>query len=222
VNVLALDCSGPQGSVAVVSGGQTPFFKSFDCPRGRGTEVFEILNEAVLACPRIHRIVVGTGPGSYNGLRITAAAAEGIALAIGCDRMGVLSLLGLDGDDDFWAAGDARGGTLYLARITGGILVGEIAVIPRPDAIHRINAEGSGLRVLVPSLIEGLDHAEIAHPDARRLAVRGAIGPSMDRISPYYAKPVHITSPSTNRATLAATSHSSALSHGEELRRFPQ
>jgi tRNA threonylcarbamoyl adenosine modification protein YeaZ len=215
VNVLALDCSGSQGSVAVVSRGETTFFKSFDCPRGRGAEVFEVLNAAISAGPQIQRIVVGTGPGSYNGLRVTAAAAEGIALAIGCERTGVLSLLGLDGGDDFWAAGDARGGTLYLARITGGNLVGEIAVLPRTDAIHRINAEGSGLRVLVPSVIEGLDNAEITHPDARRLAVRGAMEQSMDQISPYYAKPVHITSPSTIRPTLAAISDTVSRKQGD-------
>ncbi len=206
MNVLALDCSGPLGSVAVVSRGEPTFFKSFDCPRGRGAEVFEVLKVAISASPRIQRIVVGTGPGSYNGLRVTAAAAEGIALALGCERTGVLSLLGLDGGNDFWAAGDARGGTLYLARITGGILVGEIEVLPRSDAIDRITAEGSGLRILVPSLIEGLNHAEVAHPDARRLAIRGAKETSTDQISPYSAKPVHITSPSTTRPTLAATS----------------
>ncbi len=195
MNVLAMDCSGAVGSVAVVQYGVVVFEREFACPRGRGTEVFRILEEALASVTKPDRIVVGIGPGSYNGLRVTVAAAEGLALAVGADRVGALSILGLDGGDDFWAAGDTRGGTVYLARITKGKVVGEIENLPRAEAVSRITPHSVGLPMLVPSPIDGLPGAVIAHPKAARLAAIGELLPPVSQIHPYYAKPVHITAP---------------------------
>lgn len=205
MRVLAMDCSSSAGSVCVLNGEDLLFQKTFPCPRGRGNEVFPVLEEAVTLAGNLARVVVGIGPGSYNGLRVTAAAAEGIALGTGAERVGILSILGLEGGDDFWAAGDARGGTLYLARITDGKLIGDILIMPKSDALSHIQAADPNLPVLIASPVEELPNAIIRHPDAVRLARLGMAASPVDQIQPYYAKPVHITFPSsTNRQTLAA------------------
>ncbi|MFY8215708.1 MAG: tRNA (adenosine(37)-N6)-threonylcarbamoyltransferase complex dimerization subunit type 1 TsaB [Chthoniobacterales bacterium] len=206
MSVLAIDCSGHVGSLAVVDGDDLLFHREFDCPRGRGTGLFVVLEEAMQSVTSVHRIVVGIGPGSYNGLRASIAAAEGAALARQMEKVGILSLIGLDGGPDFWAAGDARGGTMYLARITGGRLVGEIQVLPTAVAISLVLDAHANLPVLVPAPVDGLPHARICHPDARRLARHGVCAEPVAQIEPFYAKPVHITSPSeSKRPTLAAS-----------------
>jgi len=206
MRVLAIDCSGPMGSLAVLDGPDVLFHREFDCPRGRGTGLFLVLEEAMQSVSAVDRIVVGTGPGSYNGLRVSTAAAEGFALARKIEKAGVLSLLGLDGGPDFWAAGDARGGTMYLVRITSGKLVGEIEVLPNSVAISRIQNTRADLPVLVPAPVDGLSHARICHPDARKLALYGACAEPAAQIEPFYAKPVHITFPAeSKRLTLAAS-----------------
>jgi len=206
MRVLAIDCSGPMGSLAVLDAAGVRFYREFDCPRGRGTGVFSVLHEALQSVSSVDRVVVGTGPGSYNGLRVSIAAAEGFALARGVEKVGVLSLTGLNGGDDFWAVGDARGGVMYVARITGGNLVGEIQVLPTAEAIETVRHGHRGVPIFAPTPVDGLPEAKVRHPDARRLAQQGACAMPTAQIHPFYAKPVHITSPADGkRATLASS-----------------
>lgn len=196
MRVLAMDCSSAVGSLAIVDGNDVLFQKDFDCPRGRGTGVFEVLERAMGAVGAVHRIVVGIGPGTYNGLRVSVAVADGFALARSIEKVGLISLLGLDEGPDFWAAGDARGGKCFVARITGGLISGEIEVLPIQDAIAKIQHSGAKLPVFVPARMDALPHAVVRHPSARRLAFLGAAASPVAQLQPYYAKPVHITFPS--------------------------
>lgn len=54
----------------------------------------ELLTEAGLSATDIQGVVYGQGPGSFTGVRIAAAAAQGLAVAAGCGVQGVSSLLG--------------------------------------------------------------------------------------------------------------------------------
>ena len=54
--------------------------------------VEELLAEAGWSLASLERIGVGVGPGSFTGLRIGVALAQGIALGLGCPVVGVGSL----------------------------------------------------------------------------------------------------------------------------------
>ena len=70
----------------------------------------------------IKRVIVGIGPGSYNGIRSAIAVAWGISTARGIPLVGISSLLGLD-EGSYCAVGDARRGQYYLARVSSGRFV---------------------------------------------------------------------------------------------------
>ena len=86
MNVLAIESSCQTGSVAILKGGTVVISQEFDSPRGRGTELFAHLESALRACGDLDLVVVGTGPGRYNGLRAAISAAWGIARARGSRR----------------------------------------------------------------------------------------------------------------------------------------
>ena len=96
---LALDTSGPVGSVAVVrqEGDERRVLANEVIEKGmkHGVELFPAL-ERVLAESRItvddlDLVAVGTGPGSYTGLRVGVTAARGLAYAAHRPLLGVPS-----------------------------------------------------------------------------------------------------------------------------------
>lgn len=62
-------------------------------------------------------MILGTGPGSYNGARVGIAAGQAIAQVHGCGVAGLCSFESVP--DISWAAGDARRGSFYLMKIGG-------------------------------------------------------------------------------------------------------
>ncbi len=67
-----------------------------ETPRGRGGALFAALEEILSGAGPLERVVVGIGPGSYNGIRSAIAVAWGIAQARRIPLVGLSSLLGLD------------------------------------------------------------------------------------------------------------------------------
>ena len=76
----------------------------------------QMLAEAGVGFGDLARIGVGTGPGNFTGVRISVAAARGLALGLGIPAVGVSALqaqaLGTDGA--VLSTLDARKGALYL------------------------------------------------------------------------------------------------------------
>lgn len=67
-----------------------------DVGRGHAEQLFAVIDEtlqnAAVARRDIDRIAVNIGPGSFTGMRVGVAAARGLALALGCDCIGVSAL----------------------------------------------------------------------------------------------------------------------------------
>ncbi len=184
--ILAIDTAGEEGSLAL---GRLS---------GRGRVALEILARTVLGAddehaslivPRVHDlmtnigsdagelsgVVLGSGPGSFTGVRVGAATAKGLVWALGLPLWAFSSLLGAAADVSEEPARprlvlfDARGDRVYAAayRITPDSVdtlltprattVGEVLDdhIP-PGALlmgdgaerHRALLEGAGHRVL--------------------------------------------------------------------------
>ncbi len=194
MKILAIESSGPEGSVAVLADGCLLEAWKFLCPRGRGGEMFPALEAAAARIGRADLVVVGTGPGGYNGLRMSAAAGWGIATAHGARLVGVSSLLGYE-EPEYFVAGDARGGQWFLARVSQGRLRNAPALMAPEAACALIEP---GVPVFCPSgELAGLPQARQVPPRAQILALRTD---SFGDPAPFYLKPPHITKPSSGGA----------------------
>ncbi len=96
MSVLAIETSGPLGSVAVEVEGRV-VARRFLAERGRHAALLpeamqRVLDEAGLAWGELSGVAVGTGPGSFTGVRVAASAANGVAHARGVPVYPVSSL----------------------------------------------------------------------------------------------------------------------------------
>ena len=130
MKILALEFSSPQRSVAVVHGqpGAKPQALGEAIETGaRSTKalglVEETLQQAQLEREQIECLVVGLGPGSYTGIRMAIALAQGWQLARSVKILGISSAEcvaaqahaeGMTGRIDVVI--DAQRGEFYLAR----------------------------------------------------------------------------------------------------------
>lgn len=102
---LALDTSGPVGSVAVLrrDDGHDEILARETVGEGmrHGVDLFPAMERALRGAavsPRhVDLVAVGTGPGSYTGLRVGITAARAFAYAAGAKLLGIPSV-------DAWAA----------------------------------------------------------------------------------------------------------------------
>lgn len=165
--VLALDLSSPRGVLAVLRGGAVVFEREFLSERSHNARVFAPLAEALDVLGRgPARLVVGTGPGSYTGVRIAIAAAQGVALARGWPVIGLPTLACAAGAR---VIGDARRGLFYLAEVSPA---GEVTGLALHDAAAaRAAVEAGGVwRSFDSRAPLGLESVLLLRPEAPPLA----------------------------------------------------
>jgi tRNA threonylcarbamoyladenosine biosynthesis protein TsaB len=88
---LAIETSSSRASIAL--GNDKVVVQSIDLPPDQRASVslFPALTRLGLPRLRLRRIVVGIGPGSFSGIRVGIAAAQGIALVQGVPVLGICS-----------------------------------------------------------------------------------------------------------------------------------
>jgi tRNA threonylcarbamoyl adenosine modification protein YeaZ len=141
--------------------------------RGHSERLVPMLDE-LLEGRRAERILVGVGPGSFTGIRVGIAAAQGLAIAWDCELSGMSSLAllaaGANGDGPVAAAVDGGHGELFVQQFDGRSLepANDLSNLPPADAAARIDAPlvlGPGAAKLVEA--RGLGDARPAWPSAR-------------------------------------------------------
>jgi tRNA threonylcarbamoyladenosine biosynthesis protein TsaB len=125
--VLALDTATPAASVALARDGELIGER-----RSRASAVLadadHLLRDQALSPGDLDGIAVGTGPGSFTGLRIGLAAARGLALALDVPVAGVSTLEALAAaTPGALPVIDARRGEVFT------LLAGEAAVLPAEE-----------------------------------------------------------------------------------------
>lgn len=190
--ILSLDASTHHGSVALVSGRQVLQELSIETPRGRGGALFSALEGILRDAPDIRRVVVGIGPGSYNGVRSAIAASWGIAMARKIPLVGISSLLGLD-EGNYCAVGDARRGQYFFACISRGNFLAQPQLITK-DQLEAALQKTPHLPIYASTPIEFLQGVIVRSPSAAKLALLAADW-APNQPQPLYLKAPHITAP---------------------------
>ena len=207
--ILAIETSTPRASLALLdpAAGATVWKGEFVSERAHNAVIFEPLTEALDRCGRnLSLIVVGTGPGSYSGVRVGIAVANGLSLALAAPAIGISSLPAFDpGDAEFAVAGDARRESFFLARIRGGAMAN-----PEPklltqqgmvDDLTLLSRAEIPVFTADPPVAERFG-ARLAFPSAAILAGRAAALDPLDAarlsgepLEPIYLRAPHITVP---------------------------
>ena len=119
--VLAFDTSAAHCAAAVVSGTRILAQRVEPMDKGQAERLMpllaEVLAEAQVNYAGLSAIGVGTGPGNFTGVRISVAAARGLALGLGIPAIGISGFEALAAGlpDDVVTLLDARRGALWLA-----------------------------------------------------------------------------------------------------------
>lgn len=100
----------------------------------------------------VERIVVGTGPGSFAGIRSALAFAQGYALATKCEVLGLPSACALAGDGRVAVVGDARQGKTWIALFDGYRLEKDVFQVNQDELKGSVPVE-----------------CKVVTPDARRI-----------------------------------------------------
>lgn len=203
--LLSLDCSSPVISVAMIAGDTVLFRENTPHARSDSAPLFRSLEMAISSHGRPDALCVGLGPGSYNGIRASIAAARAMATAIGIPLYAVPSPLGVPGPEaGFQIAGDARGGHSWIAQVKHGLLKRDPCLVPKEE-LAEILSRDPELPSMTTSPMEGIT-SSIASPDAVLLAKAALRTDPFYRCQgtpePLYLKPPHITTPRTNPTRL--------------------
>ena len=199
--LLALDSSSSLASVAMVASEgkkNTLLYHHHEVhARTDSSSLFRGLEKAITLVGKPDLIVVGLGPGSYNGLRVSVAAAQGMASALGIELQGIPSALAMDHEDpSYWIAGDARGGKYWLALVMNHQFVQEPMLLSPENMIPSLLTMPL-LPLLASTPLPQLSESNkitIAYPSALALARISPRSSSKKwELSPLYLKPAHIT-----------------------------
>jgi tRNA threonylcarbamoyladenosine biosynthesis protein TsaB len=193
VNILAIDTSTLETSVAVVAGtAAAPRVlalsesQAHDHSSSVLQRVEQALAAAALTLADLDGLAIGAGPGSFTGLRIGMSTAKGLAFATGKPLWAVSSLAALALDVDrlveiepdalVMPLIDARRGEVFAGfyRVAQGAaqaLADERVLAPEAlsDAIAEVTRASRVTRIL--ALGDGLD----AHADALAAALAGRV-----------------------------------------------
>ena len=151
MNTLVIDRSTDVQSVAFMAEDGTVSAQTLegtDCRSGDWT----VRVTEFLAGRKPDRIVVGTGPGSFAGIRAALAFAQGYAIGSGCEVLGLPSPCALAEEGPVAVVGDARRDMFWIALFDGPRMI---------CPVFQVDKEGLGTRV--PR------GAKIVSPDAKRI-----------------------------------------------------
>lgn len=196
--ILAIDTSTPRGSIALLENDRIILDEIFPCDRSQGSEMYRLLQQARGLAPRIEKIAIGIGPGSYAGVRISIASGLGLSLSNGAEMLGLASVAALETDArEYFAIGDARRDTFYFSRVRDGLCV-EVPQLLDAAALAEKLVAAPTVRVFSTAALPSFPQAEIALPRAANLARLAAAGTGIlarGDFEPLYLREPYITLP---------------------------
>ncbi len=208
--ILAIETSTPRASLAVYDRERACVVaeKTFTTERAHNAAIFAPLQELIAAYrEQLAGIVVGLGPGSYGGVRVGIAVANGLSVAMDLPVVGCCSLEGWEAaSESYLVAGDARRGTFFLAVVKKGLLSGEPSLVPEAEVAAHLRPlldEGLVVHSSDARVAEAIPGAVLSFPSAPRLAVRlrghDFARRSAEALEPHYLRAPYITLPKARK-----------------------
>ncbi|MDV7141885.1 tRNA (adenosine(37)-N6)-threonylcarbamoyltransferase complex dimerization subunit type 1 TsaB [Tropicimonas sp. TH_r6] len=161
--LLAFDTSGPHCAAALIRGGEILAEALEPMARGQAEALFPLLEamleQNALTWNDLDAIAVGIGPGNFTGIRISVAAARGLALSLGIPAIGVSNF-------EIMAAAHAEGGNC-------------LALLSAPRDRVYVQQLTEGTAATAPELMDPADLA--SYPDLPRGGA--VIGPCAEEIA---------------------------------------
>jgi tRNA threonylcarbamoyladenosine biosynthesis protein TsaB len=184
MTILALEFSSAQRSVALARDGRV--LADASETGGRGTHAFGLI-EKVLAAAKIGRaeiecLAVGLGPGSYTGIRVALAIAQGWQVAADVKLLGTSSVdcLAAQAQAAQWFGPvnvviDAQRGEFYLATyLVAANEVGETGPLKIVTATEVESRAAAGEILAGPEITRWFPAGKILFPQAKMLATLAA------------------------------------------------
>ena len=178
MTILALEFSSPQRSAAVVQAGRLLGEVIETGPTRAFGMIEAVLREAKLERERIESVAVGLGPGSYTGIRVALALAQGWQLARGSQLLGVSSVdcvaaqaqaEGVSGRVNVLV--DAQRNEFYLAAYAisadGWNVIEPLRIVTLPEIQSRVEARET---MMGPEVTRWFPGGRTIFPRAARLA----------------------------------------------------
>jgi tRNA threonylcarbamoyl adenosine modification protein YeaZ len=207
MKILALEFSSPQRSVAVLSadaqGRVLANSEVVETTAGYSMKPLEMVERALkqvgLEREQIESIVVGLGPGSYTGIRIGIALAQGWQLATGVKLLGVSSAecvaaqaLADGSGGKFSVVIDAQREEFYLAdyEVNAGN-ASETSLLKLATRGEVNERERAGNLLIGPEVTKWFPNGRVVFPRAEtlgKLALTRADSVTGDKLEPIYLR----------------------------------
>ena len=176
--ILGFDTSGAHVCAVLIDGDTVLASAQEDMTRGQAERLFPLLEEVLTAAgadwSALTRIGVGVGPGNFTGIRISVAAARGLALGLGIPAVGVSTFEVIHADTAAAPGAHAR-----------------LAAVPGPRDQLYLQKQGQPPAVAFRSQIDPADCTFA--PDPRALAIgiarQAADADPRTRPAPLYIRP---------------------------------
>lgn len=167
--ILAIDTSTEQAGLAIleesVPRAEWSWTASGNHSQHLHRLLLSLLHTERIETPDLDAVVVGTGPGSFSGLRVGVSFAKGLALSVGVPLIGVSTLdaiafTALSLSTDVMAAIPAGRQQLYVGHYRGDeqhfVRVRPLAIEPASEAVESVRPEtmlcGPGAQTLMDEL----------------------------------------------------------------------
>ena len=207
MRVLGIETTSRRGTVALLENGKVVSTRVHDSSSSHGEVMLplvgELFAETGWARTALDRIAVGTGPGSFTGIRVGLALAKGLGLGLDRPVLGIGSLRAMcrgvpaDLPGSRCAVLDGRRDELFVGVYEiDGTQVQEPRILARREA-DSLAAFGRSSGVLVGEVLEGLPGLRVFRseltdlPHAIGVALAGAEFVEGDApADPFYLRPV--------------------------------
>ncbi len=198
VKILALELSSARGSLAWRDG-DSELNREWGNDRKNSGEFFRQLSEVQQRFGAGQRIVVGLGPGSYAGTRISISAATGLQMASKAELVGLSSLCAIECDTAEYAViGDARRQTFFLAQVKDRTLSAAPALQTEGELRVELETCLPRMPVFAMEALPQFEGVTLRYPSAAilaRLAEDANRAFVLPPLEPMYLREPHITTP---------------------------
>jgi tRNA threonylcarbamoyladenosine biosynthesis protein TsaB len=198
MKILALELSSARGSLAWHEN-SAGLERDWPNDRKNSGAFFQNLADVRRKFGLPEKIIVGLGPGSYAGTRISISAAIGLRAASVAGLIGYPSICALESDEgEYGVIGDARRNSFFFARIRAHKLVEGPDLFTEAELRQKLDKFGGRMSIFTSEKLPRFERVELRYPSAgvlARFAANLDLEFAQPPLEPMYLRAPHITKP---------------------------